>query len=456
MAADEDLGVSLFDAVDFLLGNETLWALAEMIPQRDHTRGGAPRHYPDVVMLFVGATYYKFGSDRAVARELRHPTMWRAIRDAFLRRAPDLDIPLKPPSRWHWRYFRDHILADDELADLHRLRNLEFACAQVRETGICTTEAGGTLTHPTPNRMLHADGKVLKTLWKPQFDRETGELISKRVDPDAGPHKTGDGRWLNGIPWAFLGTRGDDPWQRFILNYAPCGNRDAEVSVRLAIEAHQFLPDALGLLYDGALHGKHIEMLMDAGLMGISPMTDADAVEKRPKDFPYGPVVVRRPDKTTYVIQVQLIGGAPYVKTLDDIGDGVFMPMTREKVYKRYRKRNKRYAWYVKYSVPEEFGGGYTSFRLQTNDDDRARGLNRGEQLRVLPPSDPDYRVVYPRRSEIESINRDIDDRLWLKRARSAGIRRQRVDMLLYSLFINSIAIGRYRRAQDPPVAIAA
>jgi hypothetical protein len=50
---------------------------------------------------------------------------------------------------------------------------------------------------------------------------------------------------------------------------------------------------------------------------------------------------------------------------------------------------------------------------------------------------------VYPRRSEIESINRDIDDRLWLQRARSAGIRRQRVDMLLYSLFINSIAMKR-------------
>jgi hypothetical protein len=131
----------------------------------------------------------------------------------------------------------------------------------------------------------------------------------------------------------------------------------------------------------------------------------------------------------------------------------IFTPMTREKVYKR--KNKKGYRWYVEYEVPDEFGGGHVSFRLQTNDDDRARGLNRGEQIRVLPPSDPHYRDVYPRRSEIESINRDIADRLWLQRARSAGIRRQRVDMLLYSLFINSIAIGRYRRSQEPPVANA-
>ncbi|MDQ1520991.1 MAG: hypothetical protein QOI55_2064 [Actinomycetota bacterium] len=57
-------------------------------------------------------------------------------------------------------------------------------------------------------------------------------------------------------------------------------------------------------------------------------------------------------------------------------------------------------------------------------EDDRARGFNRGENLCAIPETDPDFDRLYGRRSEIESINRDIDDRMCLRRARSIGTRR--------------------------------
>jgi hypothetical protein len=83
-------------------------------------------------------------------------------------------------------------------------------------------------------------------------------------------------------------------------------------------------------------------------------------------------------------------------------------------------------------------------------------GLNRTENFRAIPESDPDFDGLYGRRSEAESIHRDLDDRMFFRRARSIGIRRQRADMLLYMLFVNSVAIGRHRRSQAPPAALAA
>jgi hypothetical protein len=50
--------------------------------------------------------------------------------------------------------------------------------------------------------------------------------------------------------------------------------------------------------------------------------------------------------------------------------------------------------------------------RLHTNADDTARRFNRTENVRPIPPSDPDFTRLYPRRNDAESINRNIEDSL--------------------------------------------
>jgi hypothetical protein len=70
-----------------------------------------------------------------------------------------------------------------------------------------------------------------------------------------------------------------------------------------------------------------------------------------------------------------------------------------------------------------------------------------------IPPSDPDFKDLYRRRSDAESINRALDDTLWLRRAHSVGHARPHPNMLTFALAVNSLAPHRHRRSSDPPHA---
>jgi hypothetical protein len=64
---------------------------------------------------------------------------------------------------------------------------------------------------------------------------------------------------------------------------------------------------------------------------------------------------------------------------------------------------------------------------------------------------------LYRRRNDAESINRALDDSLWLRRAHSVGHERQHLNLLTYALVVNSLALHRHRqRSSDPPLTAAA
>jgi hypothetical protein len=104
------------------------------------------------------------------------------------------------------------------------------------------------------------------------------------------------------------------------------------------------------------------------------------------------------------------------------------------------------YRWYNEYLLPPDYGGGTVTVRLHGNAQDRERRLNRTENVRPIPPSDPDFPALYARRNDAESINRGLDDSLYLGRAHSRGQLRQQVELLAYALVVNSIAISEHRR----------
>ena len=88
--------------------------------------------------------------------------------------------------------------------------------------------------------------------------------------------------------------------------------------------------------------------------------------------------------------------------------------------------------------------------RLHGNDHDTARKLNRTENLRPIPPTDPDFKRLYPRRNDAESINRDLDDTLYLRRAHSVGHARQHLNLIGYALVVNGVTVHRYGRHRAP------
>ncbi|HEV3452798.1 MAG TPA: hypothetical protein VG869_16565 [Acidimicrobiia bacterium] len=88
--------------------------------------------------------------------------------------------------------------------------------------------------------------------------------------------------------------------------------------------------------------------------------------------------------------------------------------------------------------------------RMHTNADDEARKFNRTENVRPIPPSDPDFTRLYPRRLDAESVNRAIDDSLWIGRAHSVGHTRQHLNLLGYALMVNALALHRHQKQREP------
>jgi hypothetical protein len=113
----------------------------------------------------------------------------------------------------------------------------------------------------------------------------------------------------------------------------------------------------------------------------------------------------------------------------------------------RYQDRSDLYCWYSQHRLPHAYGGKTAMVRLHGNSADAARKFNRTEHVRPIPPSDPDFKRLYGGRTP-ESINRGLEDTLYLNRAHSVGHARQHVNLLGYALMVNSLALHEHRQRQ--------
>ena len=103
------------------------------------------------------------------------------------------------------------------------------------------------------------------------------------------------------------------------------------------------------------------------------------------------------------------------------------------------------------YLLPEHLGGRTITVRLHGTDDDVRRKFNRTENVRPIPAGDPDFGRLYRRRNDAESINRALDDTLFLRRAHSVGHERQQLNLLTFALTVNSLAVHRHTAIDERP-----
>jgi hypothetical protein len=68
---------------------------------------------------------------------------------------------------------------------------------------------------------------------------------------------------------------------------------------------------------------------------------------------------------------------------------------------------------------------------------------------RWRPMGGPDFPRLYGRRNDSESLNRSLEDTLFLGRAHCLGWRRQQVEMLGWALMVNGLTMARHRAAED-------
>ncbi len=146
-------------------------------------------------------------------------------------------------------------------------------------------------------------------------------------------------------------------------------------------------------------------------------------------------------------------GGVLGIAETTVTGERHFAPLTRVRTH-RNQDKNGRYRWYNDYQLPDHYGGGTITVRLHGNDQDAARKLNRTENLRPIPPGDPDFERIFPRRNDAESINRHLDDTMWLGRAHSIGHNRQLLNLLGFAITVNALALKHHRvRRERLPAA---
>ncbi len=224
-------------------------------------------------------------------------------------------------------------------------------------------------------------------------------------------------------------------------------------------------PGAIGAVYDTAFRGTHHQKLLrKLGLLPINRVTAAKAGATKPrraagrrveKTIRIEDKVMQLPNGQHTTITLYARGGAIGIGRLDDRGQIHFIELRRVRTHRTKDKSN-RYRWYNHYALPEEYGGKTITVRLHGTAEDEARRLNRPENVRPIPPSDPDFTALFRQRNDAESINRALDDTLYLRRAHSLGHRRQLVNLLGYALMVNSLALHRHRRRAPDRLATAA
>ncbi|MEY2468295.1 MAG: hypothetical protein QOF21_993 [Actinomycetota bacterium] len=462
-----DIGVSTFERLEALIANDELYALADVIPTTEPSAGGRPRHYPTFMWILFDALLSVYGSARQVDAELAHPVVWKHLRDLVHRRFPDDPskwIGDRPMRRHHYLYGRTRWLTGHGMVEQLRSLHTTQAVAQANDLGLLRENGPGSWTHPHLSRMVHADGKVLTPLFRAQpgdtrVDRTTGEILPVRAEHDAGLHFEGTGETAWGTKWVIAAVRSEERHGRIILDVdhvpAPGGEASCAVDSFRAITSQA--PGVQGVIYDTALRGVHHQTLMrELGLLPVNKVTAAKAAVKQPRR-----VGGRRVPKSTHVedrdvtladgsvIKVSLFAhdGAIGVVTLDDTGNRQFTELARVRTHRNKDKGG--YRWYNDYRLPKHLGGGTITVRLHTNDDDVRRKFNRTENVRPIAQGDPDFKRLYRRRNDAESINRALDDTLWLRRAHSVGHRRQHLNLITHALMVNSVAIARSAPTSD-------
>jgi hypothetical protein len=453
--------ISSLDRVEAIVRNPVLYKLAKLVPQHEAGECGRPRQFPDYMLLLFDSLISVYGSTRKVEAELAHQHTWKFVRRLVKKMHPDdpgMWLPAQRYRRHHYTYGRNRYLTNPvvlkSLQALHRV----LAVEQAQELGLLDPKGDGSFTHPSLDRLLYADGKVVAPLYKARpgdtrVNKETGEIRPLRFEADAGLHFQGDGEAAWGTKFVMTAVRSREIHGRIIVDARHCPDVGGEANTAMSAfrDLARIATGAQGVIYDTALRGKHhAELMQNLGWLSINRVQAAEVITRDGKPVKRTEKTLHIEDKTIDGKKIRLFarGGAIGVVELDHTGNQHFTELKRIKTSRRQDKNG--YRFYNFYALPD---GGTVMVRLDTTDEDRERKLNRSENVRAIAPTDPDFKRIYRRRNDAESINRALDDSMWLGRAHSKGAPRQTVNLLGYALMVNSLAVHLHRnkQASTPP-----
>jgi hypothetical protein len=447
MSADHAPTLARIRAV---LASPTLYRLAEQLAW-DRPVGRPPAN-PTYVVLAYGVLSRITRSGVRAQLDLAEPATWSMTRTmmttAIARHGLDLPPPGPyPPRRDHWRWVRDqHLATDDGLRQLAGAYT-PLAVRTARSLGLLLPEGPGTLTHPHPSRAVYGDGTLVRPLYQPPEtvtltevdgstsiaypDRRTGALRDRpsgRFDPDLQPHhgQLGPVQTHGYVCWH---TRGPAVYRRVVLaaDHIPVPGAEAATAVQLLAAVHRAAgPGVQVAIYDGALHGTHIDQIMRRyGYLVLTKMPTATAGGdastaplvlndrgRRARSYPLGAATHHTPlGDCTH--QLAAVDGRVVEIGLDETGDPVVVADLPRGPVKRSRRSHGDYHFNVGYRLacPTE------PFTIWLSPHPGPAGdTRRPQNLRIIAPSDPDFASLHGLRNDAESFHANLKRTLLVDR----------------------------------------
>ncbi|MGK5640536.1 hypothetical protein ACSNOK_19810 [Streptomyces sp. URMC 126] len=427
---------------------------------------GCPRRYPALVYLLLATLLPVTGSKRSAVGALT-PAQWSSLRAAIRhnagRRTAAL-LPPHPPTRAQYLYAEQHILAPAIDTLQHAFE--DHAHRQALAHGLFPTGAPRNWACPERFQLLAGDATVAKAPSKAEqpriVDAATGEVRHHRVDPAARLYyENGEqaATVARGTKWFFASARHTGYGQRVILSFRHVAGGayedEAAVAVRSFTALAGRLPGCMGVLYDGAFRGTHRDALARHGLLVIN--------KQHGSAHPRAYELLRFPRCRHELWCDQ---GRIAERLLLDDGTTHLMPVPVLRLEHRRGKAKSR--WYHVLGIPCRNGPhahrvavGITTTRAdRTSIDpstgrrlpsDTERGFHRAEYLQQIPQNTLAHQLLYPFRSDAESLHQQLDSSLWNRRMVSYGLARQKVFILGFALAHNATSHG-LRREQPPCV----
>ncbi|MDP9950020.1 MULTISPECIES: hypothetical protein [Streptomyces] len=450
--------------IDDILNYPLFYELAELLPPPSSV--GCPRGYPPVTYLLIAAMMTVTGSKRSALGTLSS-SQWRSLRAAVRRHAgrrAAILLPTHAPSRHQYLYAENKLLVPS--SDLLQEHIEQYAVQQALNQGLFRVDAPRNWARPERRQLLAGDATVPKAPSKAERaedpDTTTGEIRTRRIDPAARIYyENGEDKKtaVRGTKWFFASARDDGYWRRVILTVQHVAGGEYEdeaaVAVRSFLRLQAQLPGAMGVVYDGAFRGVHRDLLARRKLLVINKQHGS----VKPRAYE-----LLRPGRCRHDLWCHEGRIAERVP-LDD-GTTYLLPIPVTRLEHREGVHKSR--WYHLLNIACRHGPhrhrvpvGITSTpsdRAQYDPDtgkrlpsDTERDFHRAEYLQQIPEATLAHQLVYPYRSDAESLHNQLDQSMWNRRMISYGLERQKIFMLGFVLAQNATSQRLHfaRRASD-------
>lgn len=332
----------------------------------------------------------------------------------------------------------------DDLSEKFTLLAIE----QAQQQG-CLTEGPETMSKPKRGNVLVADG----TVPKPRISEGTRKRLQKegKKVPEVDVHHEGGeekSQRVLGFKELLIAVRPDEfPNSRIIVGRAPVAKEgyggEAGIAVAELTKIRKLTKGFLGLRYDGAMTGMHLDAMLKLGVSAISPV---------PKDNKRRALYdIKCTCGKTHRLHTE--GGEFVEIDLLDTGKEYSVPCKRVDQYSR-KNADGTHRWYAKLLL---MCGEHRTERLDTTAEDKKRGFNRAHHIRLHPPESKYYKDTYGHRADIESVNNNLDSTLYRHRMITDSKARQALIVLGFAIGRNAMSAEVYAARlkaghfSDPP-----